>query len=170
MFKAIVLFSDAVDRWMQRLTGVILVLLVMFVLLQVVARYVFFSPPAWTEELARYAMIWAGLLGATMSFKQRFDPALFGSGSADSKLRVFVSMFIRSATVLIYLTPILWYCFFGPGMNFARGFLFRHSNITADTLEFSTIWVAISVPIAIVVIFIHLAAQWAGDDSQYEPD
>ena len=50
-------------------TSAIVFLLLMLgaVALQVVARYVFFSPPAWTEELARYAMVWAGFLGATVS-------------------------------------------------------------------------------------------------------
>ena len=31
--------------------------------IQVVARYVFSEPPGWTEEGARYAMVWSGLLG-----------------------------------------------------------------------------------------------------------
>jgi len=29
---------------------------------QVVARYFLAQPPAWTEELARFSMVWAGLL------------------------------------------------------------------------------------------------------------
>ncbi|HEY7804421.1 MAG TPA: TRAP transporter small permease subunit, partial [Orrella sp.] len=61
-----------VGRAAQRLSGitdrvadvtalVAIAVLVAAVMLQVIARYVFQSPPPWTEELARYAMIWAGL-------------------------------------------------------------------------------------------------------------
>jgi hypothetical protein len=71
---------------------------------------------------------------------------------------------VQSAVVIIYLTPVLWYCFFGPGNNPARGFLLRHSRTTADALDFSTLWVAIAVPVMIVIILVHLIARWAGDD------
>jgi len=39
------------------------------VMIQVIARYGFSSPPTWTEDVARYMMVWTGLLGATLSFK-----------------------------------------------------------------------------------------------------
>ena len=42
-------------------------------------RYVFSSPPVWTEDVARYAMVWTGLLGATLSFKTRSDAVLMDS-------------------------------------------------------------------------------------------
>ncbi|WP_236627445.1 TRAP transporter small permease, partial [Sulfitobacter sp. HI0027] len=61
-------FSDTLDKVAMVLSGIAIVVLVGAVILQVVARYVFSQPPAYTEELARYAMIWAGLIGASMSF------------------------------------------------------------------------------------------------------
>ncbi len=36
---------------------------------QVISRYVFSSPSSWTEELARFLMIWVGLLGAAYAFR-----------------------------------------------------------------------------------------------------
>ncbi|WP_339775322.1 TRAP transporter small permease subunit [uncultured Thalassospira sp.] len=160
----------AISLGLDRLAGIIAIIalsvLVGSVLLQVVARYVFASPPSWTEELARYAMIWAGLIGATMSFKRRFDPALFTGSSTGGGLMAVITGTVQSAVVIIYLTPVLWYCFFGPGNNPARGFLLRHSRTTADALDFSTLWVAIAVPVMIVIILVHLIARWAGDDGQ----
>jgi len=69
--------SNGIDRLAGAAAMVFLVVLVAVVMIQVLARYVLNAPPPWTEELARYAMIWAGLMGATLSFKRRFDPALF---------------------------------------------------------------------------------------------
>ncbi|KMK68982.1 TRAP transporter small permease [Puniceibacterium sp. IMCC21224] len=161
--------SRALDRVASVVTCTAIVLLTVVVLLQVVARYVFHQPPAWTEELARYAMIWAGLIGATMAFKRRFDPALVnGVKNAPTWVQVGAEA-IRSLVVLIYLVPVFLFCFVGPGMNVARGFLLRHSHTMAEALPFSTVWVAIAVPIMIVVIFVHLSARWAGDDTGVEP-
>ena len=154
--------SQGLDRAATLVAATALAVLVGTVILQVVARYLFQSPPSWTEELARYSMIWAGLIGATMSFKRRFDPSLFRGATGSTGMAMLAGT-IQSLVVLIYLLPILWHSFYGPGANFARGFLTRHSRTTADALDFSTLWVAIAVPIMIVVILIHLLARWAGD-------
>ena len=113
LFRGICHTSTALDRVASVLAGVAIVVLVGAVMLQVVARYMFSQPPAYTEELARYAMIWAGLIG---------------------------------------------------------GFLLRHSRTMADALPFSTVWVAVAVPLMIVLILIHLVARWCGDTGPAEPE
>jgi hypothetical protein len=55
--------------------------------------------------------------------------------------------------------PILWYSFFGPGVNFTRGFLSRNWHLEAETFEISTFFVAIGVPIFIIFILLHAVAQ-----------
>jgi len=161
--------SEITDRVADVTALVAIAVLVAAVMLQVIARYVFQSPPPWTEELARYAMIWAGLIGATMSFKRRFDPALFSAPPKTPWMAAAAGL-VQSLTVLIYLLPILWFSFFGPNMNFKRGFLLRHSRITSETLDFSTFWVAVAVPIMIVFILIHLAARWLSPDTERPRD
>jgi len=44
-------FSDRLDAAMKSIALMMLVIMVLLVGLQVVARYVFFSAPSWTEEL-----------------------------------------------------------------------------------------------------------------------
>jgi len=165
--RGIVRLSDGLDRIMRLATMGFLIALVSVVILQVVARYVFASPPAWTEEIARYAMIWAGLLGATMSFKRGFDPALFGDFRSGNRFVLFAAKLGRSLPVLIYLLPILLFCFIGANMTVERSFLVRHSRSMADAFDFPTLLVAIAVPIMIVTILIHLAAQWCGDKPRH---
>ena len=46
------------------------------ILIQIVARYILSDPPAWTEELARHAMIWSGFMGASVAYARRADPVL----------------------------------------------------------------------------------------------
>ena len=38
--------------------------------------------------------------------------------------------------------------------------------MTAETLDVPTLWVAVAVPVALIVILIHLAARWAGDETR----
>jgi len=73
------------------------------VCIQVVARYLFLSPPAWTEELARYAMVWCGLLGATASFKINADPALFEYKDLQSSVLTSLRKRVIEASVLIFM-------------------------------------------------------------------
>lgn len=157
--------SRGIDRLAGAVTSVFLVALVGAVMVQVVARYLLNSPPAWTEEMARYAMIWAGLMGATLSFKRRFDPALINRtpGTVEKTARAALIATAAGAfqglVVLIYLLPILWHSFFGPNMNPERSFLMRHSRMTAETLGFPTLLVAVAVPLMVVFILIHLVAR-----------
>ena len=53
-----------------------LVLMLALVCIQIVGRYGFSDAPSWTEEGARYAMVWSGLLGGAVAFHQNADPVL----------------------------------------------------------------------------------------------
>ena len=134
------------------------------VMIQVVARYVFSSPPIWTEDVARYMMVWSGFLGTTLSFKGRADAVLMQSVFPPRPSLVgLMADAIRSAAVLSFILPVIWFSFMGLRGGLAKGYLARQSGLTADTLGIAMIWIAVIVPIAMIIILIHLAAQWAGD-------
>ncbi len=141
------------------------------VMIQVVARYVFSSPPIWTEDVARYMMVWTGLLGATLSFKTRSDAILMQSVFPPRPaLLGLLAETIRSAAVLAFILPVIWFCFFGLRGGLAKGYLGRQAGLTMDTLGIAMVWVAVIVPIAAIIIVVHLAAQWAGDGSETPSD
>lgn len=128
---------------------------------QVIARYALSQPPAWTEELARFSMVWAGLLGASCAFRMRSDPSLFPdmqhlAGGAGKVLTL-----IRALGILTFIAPILWYSFFGPNMNPARGYLARLAGRQAETMDLPMIVFGIAIPISFGLICLHLAAQTA---------
>ena len=58
-----------VDALLKNVLIALMVALVASVSWQVISRYVFSSPSSWTEELARFLMIWVGLLGAAYAFR-----------------------------------------------------------------------------------------------------
>lgn len=125
---------------------------------QVIARYVLDAPPVWTEELARRAMVWAGMLGASCAFRKKADPTLFPELRDTTGCMGDVLAIIRAIGVIIFATPVIWYSLFGANMNMARGFLGRSLNRQAEMLDVPMIWFTAAVPLAFVIILIHMAA------------
>ncbi|MEQ6250366.1 TRAP transporter small permease subunit [Sulfitobacter sp. HNIBRBA3233] len=132
------------------------------VMIQVIARYGFSSPPVWTEDVARYMMVWTGLLGATLSFKTRSDAVLMASVfPARPNWMGLMAEALQSAAVLTFVLPTVYFCFVGLRGGFARGYLARQAALTMDTLGIAMVWIAVIVPIAMIIILVHLAARWA---------
>jgi TRAP-type C4-dicarboxylate transport system permease small subunit len=74
--------DDAVllKNWPDRILGVICLLLlagiVSIVLLQVVMRYVVNAPLAWSDEFARYQLVWLTFLGGGFAYRLRMHIAV----------------------------------------------------------------------------------------------
>ena len=163
--RAIANLLDRLSELLNRI-AIFVAVLAVFVLLassswQVIARYILSQPPAWTEELARFAMVWAGLLGASCAFRYDADPSLFPdlqrTGGMSGKVRAIV----RTVGVSVFVGPILWYCFFGPNMNPARGYLSRLLGRQAETMDVPMIVFGLAIPIAFIIIMVHLVAKLA---------
>lgn len=125
---------------------------------QVIARYLLDAPPVWTEELARRAMVWAGMLGASAAFRAGADPSLFPN-MVELRGRLGTGLaLIRAAGVALFSAPVIWFSIYGPNMNMARGFLGRSLERTAEMIPISMIWFTAAVPVAFVLIVVHMLA------------
>ncbi|MGB5346822.1 MAG: TRAP transporter small permease [Woeseia sp.] len=58
-----------VDRLLGQLLALLMLVMVISVAWQVLSRYLFVVPAAWTEELARFLLIWIGMLGAAYAYR-----------------------------------------------------------------------------------------------------
>jgi len=68
MMQGLVRVVDAVLRF---LLVVLVAMLVASVAWQVFSRYLLADPSPWTEELARFLLIWVGMLGASYAFSTK---------------------------------------------------------------------------------------------------
>jgi len=159
MARTLDLLSDRLNR--IALWGAVLAVLVMVFAAgwQVLARYVLQAPPIWTEELARRAMVWAGMLGASCAFRAAADPTLFPEMQAVRGGPGMVLALIRAVGVVCFAAPVIWYSLFNARMDMARGFLGRSLNRQAEMLDIPMIWFTAAVPLAFTLILIHLAAR-----------
>ena len=57
------------DTILKNVLIFLMVILVAAVSWQVISRYIFASPSSWTEEVARFLLIWIGVLGAAWAFR-----------------------------------------------------------------------------------------------------
>src|SRR5699024_2807539 len=60
---------NGINRATEWLTSFFLVVMVVIIFMQIVSRLIMNSSFPWTEELARYLMIWLTFLGAAFSFQ-----------------------------------------------------------------------------------------------------
>lgn len=155
----IVAVSDALDRMCRLFAKAALVGMVLVIWLQIVARYGLRSPPAWTEELARYLMVWGGLLGATLAFRRAADPCIVKANERAGDLGAIAAKVAVAATVVIFIAPILYYSLFGPNFDPARSFMMRSAARTTPGLGINLAFIAAAIPTCCVILFVHLAAR-----------
>jgi len=142
--------SAGLNRICWMTAGTIMLVMLAVVGLQVIARYIFFSPPSWTEELARYCMIWAGYLGATVSFYRREDPVLMGRKSAGPAPLSTFFMLLRNGAVVLFLAPIVYW---------SPVIIRHHMTRQTESMEWISGYVMLIVPLFAGVILLHVLAR-----------
>lgn len=100
-------------RNLRRCTNVAVValfaVLTVAVFSQVVARYAFNNPPAWTEELARFCQVWIVLLASSICIRKRSHLAVDYLGpSLKPPARRFLAMLIGILMVFFSVVVTIW--------------------------------------------------------------
>jgi len=160
MIRALSGFSYWLDKVCRTASCGFLATMLILVLFQVVARYIFQGVPVWTEELARWCMVWGGLLGATVAFKVDADPRLLQPPTKGSRVWIFSAFWLRSIATVIFLGPVLWH---------SDKFIARLMHRIAEAVEIPLGYVSLAVPIMVTVIFIHLAVRIIESKGGLEP-
>ncbi|PCI52748.1 MAG: hypothetical protein COB36_14470 [Alphaproteobacteria bacterium] len=153
--RKIVVISRYTNKYCEYGAVAFLVMMLLLVALQVVARYGFDEPPQWTEEGARYCMIWMGLLGATVSYYKREDPVLFTpSEEFLVKWRVPIKL-VEFLAVVVFVLPIMYY---GPS------FVMRQAGRMTDTLGIDVGYTVLIIPLFSIIILVHATARLISTD------
>ena len=71
------------------------------VMLQIIFRFVIFIPLPWSEELARYLMIWTGMVGSFVALREgRHIGVTMVVDRLPPRAATWVSVFVQAATIL----------------------------------------------------------------------
>lgn len=143
--KSLVERLERVQTW---LTFGLVSLLTVSVSVQVFVRYVLQKPLfLWSEELARFTMIWMVFLGIGVGVKNGAHfamdilPGLLGK-RLGTALRVFADLSMGLILILLVLA----------GLRFSYFGLFQYS----PNLEILMVWVFISLPVGGLLALIYL--------------
>ena len=161
MRRVIYRISYRIDKICRAASIGFLSLMLLLVLFQVLARYIFQSVPVWTEEAARYCMIWGGLLGATVAFRGDKDPRLIQPPMAGSKAWVVSATWLRTFATLVFLGPVLYH---------SDRFLARGLHRISEGLEIPMAYITVAVPLTVIIIFVHLIARLMGSPADQPAD
>jgi TRAP-type C4-dicarboxylate transport system permease small subunit len=100
-------FKSKLDQVIANMLVVLMALMVINVTWQVVSRYVFQDPSSFTDELARYMLIWVGMLGAAFVAGKKDHLAidiLLTSLSPTGQLKLMV---LIDSCVLIFALTVM---------------------------------------------------------------
>jgi TRAP-type C4-dicarboxylate transport system permease small subunit len=100
--------SDLMNRITEVILVVVLAVMAVVVFLQVIFRYVLNFPLFWTEEFARYCLVWSSLLGSAVAVKrgQHIAVTIFME-RMPAPLRQGLTI-IALISVAVVLAIILW--------------------------------------------------------------
>jgi TRAP-type C4-dicarboxylate transport system permease small subunit len=148
--ERIILISDKVGHVIEMAVGSFCVLIyaamIVVALLGVVFRYIMLSPFEWTEELARFLMLWLGFLAMNIALRRNQHIAInfFGNRLPPALLRL-LGYFID---VLVGL--FLYYLL-------KQGYLMTTRTLmTTSTLNISMFWIYMAVPLGALMTVIQL--------------
>ncbi|MBN1847896.1 MAG: TRAP transporter small permease [Deltaproteobacteria bacterium] len=100
--------SDGLNRFCEGLLIISLSAMTIAVFLQVLFRYVVHLPLFWTEEFARYCLIWASLLGASIALKKKQHIAVTFLMERLPTGLAFKLTFMAKVSVAIILAVMIW--------------------------------------------------------------
>lgn len=144
----------AIDRLLATMLVVIMAVMVVNVVWQVFTRFVLATPSSYTEELARYLLIWLTLLGGAYAAGQRLHLAIdLVTTRLDRARRRSVERAVQATVFLFALATMV---VGGARLVYIS---FALAQVSA-ALQVSLGYVYLVVPVSGLVIMFYAAAAW----------
>lgn len=140
--------SAYINRWVEWLCAGVLAVLVLDVGVGIFGRYVIELPVTWSEELARYMMIWAALLAVSCGVARREHVAVT---ALLERLPQKLQRYLGAAIDALGFAFFAFLCYFGIGMA-------KQGATQYATIFEMTMWMPFAaVPVASALACVQLA-------------
>ncbi|UCG06230.1 MAG: TRAP transporter small permease [Desulfobacterales bacterium] len=137
---------DTVTKW---ICVILVFLMTVEVLTAVFFRYVLNAPIKWGEELARFIMVWAGLLGISIALKDGEHIGLeMLTGKLSGRPLYLVKLIINLMIFIFLLVLFIW------GIEICR----QAWDSFMPGLQISWTWSHLAVPVTAAIQLIHVFA------------
>jgi TRAP-type C4-dicarboxylate transport system permease small subunit len=142
-------FRSLLDRLLRGVISLLLAGMVLNVVWQVFTRFVLKSPSSFTEELARYSMIWLGLLGAAYCSGRKTHLALdLLTGNLEGRGKRLSDLFIQSCLILFALAVMV-----GGGGRLVLISLELGQTSAALQVKLGYIYLAVPISGALIAVY-----------------
>lgn len=146
-------------NWQVKLCAALIVLtgtaMTIIILLQVFFRFVVYAPFPWSEEIARFIMIWMAMFGSVIAFRRgrhigvRFVVERLPEGMYDRFIAPAVQL-----TTIAFLSLMAW-----QGWQLAYKSRFQVS----PAFDLSMIWPYLAIPIGMAMMVLDVTADFLHD-------
>ncbi len=148
--------SRAIDSVVAAFASALLVSIVVDVFTGVVFRYVIGRALPWSEEYARFAMVWMGLLGASMALIRNEHVAI----------EYFVSHMPPSLRLLSMIASrILMALFLAYATMYGSRMVLNAGTQVSPGLSISMAWPLLSIPVSSLIMLVQLILHTADEVS-----
>lgn len=141
-----VLFVRIINKCIGWLLAIFLVLMSVFIFWQVFSRFVIGSSLAWSEELARFLMIWVVLLGTALALKKGENIVIdIKSGLVNKKIQKVTNLIGYILSIVFFIVLVIY------GWELAQA----TSSQTAPGLRISMFWAYLSIPVGGIILILN---------------
>jgi TRAP-type C4-dicarboxylate transport system permease small subunit len=158
-FKWLQQVSDVLNKGTVYALIAIMIVMTVTICLQVFYRYVLNNSLSWTEEVARYLMIWSCFLGSAMAVKYGEHIGVsFLRDLFPKRLQVVNGFFINLVVIIFF------------GIAFWKGMSITIMGIPeqAPATSISMAWAYSSIPVSFLIMIIHALATMFYDPGRSE--
>lgn len=140
---------DKMNKVLSIIIGLILIIMSIIIFYQVFSRFVIGNSLQWSEELARYLMVWGVFLGAALALRKHELIAVEGlSEILPAKVNRFLKYFVYVMCIVFSLLLIT------QGFKMVEGVISQ----TSPAMQISMAWAYSAIPIGGVFILINSIA------------
>ena len=141
--------NKLLDRSLEVLAGISMVVLVVDVVWQVISRFILRDPSSWTEELATFLMIWVSLLGASVALNRRAHLGIdFFVQKFPPRRQLYIQLFINACVALFSLLVLVI-----GGIDLVKLTLMREQLSPALGLPMGYVYMALPVSGFFLVLY-----------------
>lgn len=97
-----------VDKALSFILIILMGAIVLDILWQVITRFVINRPSAFTEELARFLLIWIGILGSAWAYRMKSHLGIdFFATKTKGKMKIAIVIFIHLSVIIFSLSVLV---------------------------------------------------------------
>ncbi len=130
------------DKFFRYFLAALMALLVISVTWQILSRYLLASPSHWTEELARFLLVWIGVLGASYAYRVKMHLGIDLLAQSLEGPKAFVLDVVINIAVAVFAIAVM---------------VVGGSMLVSMTWELNQISPALGIPMATVYAVVPLS-------------